>query len=96
MELNSKISNEVWVFNAFEYFQLVCRLLDCFVIIWLESNLVSKKKSKNVSIYVIQNILKHQLFFDTYLFHGHQFSSVNINASVHLTILALPCLHTGT
>lgn len=40
MELHSKVSHEIWVFNAFKDFQLVCRLLDCFVVVWLESDLV--------------------------------------------------------
>ena len=40
MELDSEVSHQVRVFNAFEYFQLVCRLFDCFVIVRLESDLV--------------------------------------------------------
>lgn len=44
MELNSEVSHQVRVFNAFKYFQLVCRLLDCFVIVGLESDLVVGKK----------------------------------------------------
>lgn len=43
MQLNSKVSHQVWVFNALKYFQLVCRLLDCFVIIRLESDLIEKQ-----------------------------------------------------
>lgn len=44
MELHSKVSHQVWVFNAFKYFQLICSLLDCFVIIRLESDLDEKHK----------------------------------------------------
>lgn len=43
MELDSKVSHQVWVFNAFKYLQLICSLLDCFVIIRLESDLVGNK-----------------------------------------------------
>lgn len=42
MELDSEVSHQIWVFNAFKYFQLICRLLDCFVIIWLKPDLVIK------------------------------------------------------
>ena len=43
MKLNSKVSHQIWVFNAFKYFQLICSLLDCFVIIRLEPDLVETK-----------------------------------------------------
>lgn len=46
MELNSKVSHQVRVFNSFKYFQLICSLLDCFVIIWLEPDLVESKEKK--------------------------------------------------
>lgn len=46
MKLNSKVSHQVRVFNAFKYLQLICSLFDCFVIIWLESDLVDQKKKK--------------------------------------------------
>lgn len=46
MELNSEVTHQVWVLNAFKYFQLICSLLDCFVIIRLESDLVKKKRSE--------------------------------------------------
>lgn len=39
MELDSEVSHQVRVFNAFKYLQLICSLLDCFVIIRLESDL---------------------------------------------------------
>lgn len=46
MELDSEVTHQVWVLNAFKYFQLVCSLLDCFVIIRLESDLVENKENK--------------------------------------------------
>lgn len=49
MELYSKVSHQVWVFNAFKYFQLICSLLDCFMIIWLESDLFQQQEKKCVT-----------------------------------------------
>lgn len=46
MELNSKVPHQVWMFNAFEDFQLIRRFFDCFVIVWLKSDLGKKKKKK--------------------------------------------------
>lgn len=39
MELHSKVSHQVGVFNAFENLQLVCGLFDGFVIVRLEADL---------------------------------------------------------
>lgn len=39
MELDSEVTHQVRVLNAFKYFQFVCSLLDGFVIIRLESDL---------------------------------------------------------
>lgn len=47
MELDSKVPHEVRVFDAFKYLQLICSLLDRFVIIWLETDLVEHKKGHN-------------------------------------------------
>lgn len=46
VKLDSEVAHKIRVFNAFEYFQLVCSLLDCFVIVWLESDLSGGKKKK--------------------------------------------------
>lgn len=45
MELHSEVSHQVRMFNAFKYLQLICSLLDCFVIIRLESDLVEDQKN---------------------------------------------------
>lgn len=52
MELHSKVSHKIRVFNAFKYFQLICRLLNRFVIIWLESDLVIKIEQKYATLSV--------------------------------------------
>lgn len=51
MKLNSKVSHQVRVFNAFKYLQLICSLFDCFVIVRLESDLVEhqRKRKKKVT-----------------------------------------------
>lgn len=40
VELHSEVSHQVGVFNAFKNLQLVCGLLNGFVIVWLEADLV--------------------------------------------------------
>lgn len=99
VKLDSKVSHQVWVFNAFEYFQLVRSLLDCFVVVWLESDLIggkttTKKREKCTLFSGVTTIclkLLNSICWTTYLLHGHQLTSVNIDAGIHLPILALTC-----
>lgn len=91
MELHSEVSHQVWVFNAFKYFQLICRLLDCFVIVWLETDLVGKRQTTFTNTCRSTDYLKTLLINVAYLLHGHQFTGVHVNAGVHLPILALTC-----
>lgn len=45
VELHSEVPHQVGVFNAFENLELVCRLLNGFVIVWLEADLVDGKRN---------------------------------------------------
>lgn len=45
VEFHSKVSHQVGVFNAFKNLQLICSLLNGFVIVWLESDLVDSEKN---------------------------------------------------
>lgn len=45
VEFHSKVSHQVGVFNAFKNLQLICGLLNGFVIVWLESDLVESEKN---------------------------------------------------
>lgn len=49
MELYSKVSHQVRVFNAFKYFQLIRSLLDRFVIVRLETDLIQQQEKKRVT-----------------------------------------------
>lgn len=45
MELNAKVAHQVWVFDTLKYLQLICRLLDCFVVIGLKADLFKTKEN---------------------------------------------------
>lgn len=45
MELNTKVADQVWVLYPFKDFQLICCLLDCFMVVRLESYLFEKEVS---------------------------------------------------
>lgn len=64
MELYSKVSHQVRVFNAFKYFQLICGLLDCFVIVRLETDLIQQKEKKCVTS--TSNVCPFS-YFDNYI-----------------------------
>lgn len=53
VELHSKVPHQVWVFDAFEDLQLVGRLLDGFVIVWLKPDLVGRKNGKRERTWVL-------------------------------------------
>lgn len=46
MELHSKVAHQVGVLDSFEDFQLVCRLLNGFVVVRLEPDLHSSETGK--------------------------------------------------
>lgn len=48
VELHSEVPHQVGVFNAFEDLELVCRLLNGFVIVGLEADLVGGKRNVRV------------------------------------------------
>lgn len=78
MELNSKVPHQVWMFNAFEDFQLIRRFFDCFVIVWLKSDLGKKKKKEKGGDLTLHADIIICLFLNplnwscrTHLLHSH-------------------------
>lgn len=49
MQLDSKVSHQVRVFDAFKNLQLICGFFDGFVIVRLESDLVDPKKHISIA-----------------------------------------------
>lgn len=49
MQLDSKVSHQVRVFDAFKNLQLICGFFDSFVIVRLESDLVDPKKHVSIA-----------------------------------------------
>lgn len=86
MELHSEVPHQVGVLDAFKYLEFVCRLLDGFVVVGLEADLVEQEREQTLRVCSV-----FHSFIGTNLFHGHEFASVDVDAGVHLPVLTLTC-----
>ncbi len=91
VQLHTKVADKVGMFNSFKNLQLIRRFLYGLVVIGLKANLEANSVTVIKLLSVLIHIWNEYTVSSTYLLHGHQFTSVHIDARVNLPILPFAC-----